>query len=114
MTTPLAANLTPVVEVVIGTGPLSAAPATSGINSRVRDRGPSADFLACIPHEYARRHLILSAGDDGGVELLLIADQTGPTAIFNVGVRLRKQVKTTKLPADELATAIDRASGTTA
>ena len=37
---------------------------------------PSDEFLSLITHEFARRHLVLSAGTDGGCEGLLIADST--------------------------------------
>src|SRR5690606_35611932 len=46
---------------------------------------------------------------DEGVETLLVAEQTRPTAIFNVGVRLGREVREVRgAAAEELATAIDR------
>jgi general secretion pathway protein E len=77
---------------------------------------PSADFLARIPHEFARRHLVLSAGrvEATGAELLLISDRTRPTAVFNVGVRLGRPVATRILDAEAVAVAIDRAYSTEA
>jgi general secretion pathway protein E len=69
---------------------------------------PSGAFLSLIPHEFARRHLILSAGDVDGTEQLLIAPTTRPSAVFNVGVRLGRPTHATPAVAEEIATAIDR------
>lgn len=75
-------------------------------------RPPSTDFLALIPHEFARRHLVLSAGaaSHAGhtIEQLLVSEQTRPAAAYNVGVQLRRPVIAQLRPADELAAAIDR------
>ncbi len=70
---------------------------------------PSSEFLRQIPHEYARRHLILSTGNHEGTELLLISDRTRPATAFNVGVRLGRPVQTTIGAAERIATAIDAA-----
>jgi general secretion pathway protein E len=70
---------------------------------------PSAEFLSLIPHEFARRHLILSDGEREGAELLLVAPATAPLAVFNVGVRLGRRTRTTPAAAEEIAAAIDRA-----
>ncbi len=80
--------------------------ATAASNSNA---SPSTDFLNLIPHDYARRHLILSAGTRDGCEDLLITDSTPATAVFNVGVRLGRPVCTTQADAEGLAAAIDRA-----
>src|SRR5215475_10764564 len=69
---------------------------------------PSPEFLALITHDFARRHLILSAGCDGGVERLIVAEQTRPAPIFNVGVRLGRPVQSAVGPAEEIAAAIDQ------
>lgn len=69
---------------------------------------PTAEFLGLIPHEYARRHLILSAGIVGVAEKLLVADSTGPASTFNVGVRLQRPVLATTVEGEALAGAIDR------
>ena len=47
---------------------------------------PSAEFVQKISHEYARRHLVLSAGTEDGVELLVVAESTLPQVAFNVGI----------------------------
>jgi general secretion pathway protein E len=70
---------------------------------------PSQEFLRLIGHEFARRHLILSAGCKEGVERLLVAESTRGMADFNVGVRLRRETEARIAPAEELAAAIDRA-----
>ncbi|MBX3322445.1 MAG: Flp pilus assembly complex ATPase component TadA [Phycisphaeraceae bacterium] len=70
---------------------------------------PSETFMRLIDHEFARRHLVLSAGCREGVELLLASAQTRPAAIFNIGVRLGCAVDVRTCPAEDLAIAIDRA-----
>ncbi|MCC6678247.1 MAG: type II/IV secretion system protein [Phycisphaerales bacterium] len=70
---------------------------------------PSLDFLRLIDHDYARRHLVLSAGIADGVERLLIAETTQPLPVFNVGVRLGRPVSTRQCPPESIASAIDRA-----
>src|SRR5262249_53829963 len=54
-------------------------------------------------------HLILSAGCIDGAELLLVSDQSRPTAVYNVGVALKRSVTTQVRPAEEIAAAIDAA-----
>jgi general secretion pathway protein E len=70
---------------------------------------PSPEFLKLVSHEFARRHLILSAGHSDGVEHLLVAEQTKPAPVFNVGVLLKRPIRHTIVPAESLAAAIDRA-----
>jgi len=71
---------------------------------------PSEEFLSLIGHDFARRHLILSEGvDAGGRERLVIAEGTRPMAVFNVGVRLGREIITRTEPAEAVAAAIDRA-----
>lgn len=77
---------------------------------------PSPEFLRLVPREFARRHLVLSAGcveEDGRtVERLLVSDtppRTRPHVAFNVGVRLGRPVRTLPAPAETLAAAIDPA-----
>jgi general secretion pathway protein E len=85
-------------------------PAERVVPLRPSEAVSSAEFLALIPHEYARRHLILSAGTEEGIEVLLFGEgRTKPTAVFNVGVRLGRATRTVPAPAEEIATAIDRA-----
>ena len=82
---------------------------------------PSRAFLDTVPHEFARRHLILSAGRLGEpatsadparpsapVEHLIVSDRTDPAATYNVGVALGVSVTTSVGPAESLAAAIDR------
>ncbi len=93
----------------------------------------SAEFLDRIPHEFARRHLILSAGtvvaaestsagvaitmrgtDNAGqggaaTEALLVAESTKPLAIHNVGFALKRSVITTLASPESIAVEIDRA-----
>ncbi|HRQ73813.1 MAG TPA: GspE/PulE family protein, partial [Phycisphaerales bacterium] len=75
----------------------------------VPDARPSAEFLACVSHEFARRHLILSAGVEEGAETLLVTEGARPTAALNVGVALGRSVRTRTAPPESLAAAIDRA-----
>jgi general secretion pathway protein E len=70
---------------------------------------PSPEFLRLVSHEFARRHLILSIGCVDNVEQLLISAQTRPAPAFNVGVLLRRPIKTTVAPAEVIAAAVDRA-----
>ncbi|MCL4743432.1 MAG: GspE/PulE family protein [Phycisphaerales bacterium] len=72
------------------------------------DAHPSAEFLACVSHEFARRHLVLSVGVEGGAETLLVAEGARPTVALNIGVRLGRPVRTRVAPAEALAAAIDR------
>ncbi|MBX3359542.1 MAG: type II/IV secretion system protein [Phycisphaeraceae bacterium] len=74
---------------------------------------PSPDFLRLVDHDFARRHLILSAGvspdgDGAPVESLLIAASTPPAAVHNTGVALGRRVTTTPAQPEEIASAIDR------
>ncbi|MFN0132483.1 MAG: GspE/PulE family protein [Phycisphaerales bacterium] len=70
---------------------------------------PTPEFLTLIPHDFARRHLVLSRGCVDGVERLAVADSTRPWIIFNVGVRLGRATTTTNEPAETIAAAIDAA-----
>jgi len=74
-----------------------------------RRSGPSPLFLSTIPHEFARRHLVLSAGSEGDRERLLVTSQTKPWIIHNVGVALKRKVITEFAPAETIAAAIDTA-----
>ncbi len=67
------------------------------------------EFLAVIPHDYARRHLVLGIGCDAGVERLMVAERTRPHAIFNVGVAMGRPVRAEVAPAEAVAAAIDAA-----
>jgi general secretion pathway protein E len=74
-----------------------------------RARTPSAHFLCTIPRDFARRHLVLSAGFDGDAECLLITGQTKPWIIHNISVSLGRKVTTELAPAESIAAAIDAA-----
>jgi general secretion pathway protein E len=70
---------------------------------------PTPDFLRLIPHEFARRHLILSCGATDGRERLLVSERSSPSAVFNTGVRLGRPVDPRPSDPESLAAAIDRA-----
>lgn len=70
---------------------------------------PSPLFLSTITHEFARRHLVLSAGFSGDAEHLLISSQTKPWIVHNVGVALRRPIRAEVAPAESIAAAIDAA-----
>src|SRR5262245_48730827 len=70
---------------------------------------PSREFLTLVPHEFARRHLILSTGVREGSETVLVADSTRPWIIHNVGVRLGRPVIATVGPGESIAAAVDAA-----
>ncbi|HMN39725.1 MAG TPA: GspE/PulE family protein [Phycisphaerales bacterium] len=70
---------------------------------------PSEEFLRLIPHDYARRHLLLSLGCLEGREALAVSGQTSSTAVFNTSVRLSRPVVTSLAAAEIIASAIDRA-----
>jgi general secretion pathway protein E len=70
---------------------------------------PTSHFLNTIPHEFARRHLVLSAGTVGAAELLVVAEQTKPWIVHNVGVALGRAVTTELRSAESIAAAVDEA-----
>ena len=76
------------------------------------DPRPSPEFLARVPHEFARRHLVLGlgliSGPEPATELIAVSSSTTPAAVFNLGVALGRRVVTRPLPAEALAAAIDR------
>jgi general secretion pathway protein E len=75
--------------------------------------GPSAEFLDRIPHEFARRHLVLSAGmandTTTNAESLLVASTTPPWIVHNVAAILGREVQARIEPAESIAAAIDGA-----
>ncbi|MCC6321907.1 MAG: type II/IV secretion system protein [Phycisphaerales bacterium] len=97
------AELKPVAGDVVPQPPLGAA------SLAVSPAQPSAEFLSLIPHAFARRHLVLSAGCHEGVELVLVGPGTPAHILFNVGVRLKRPIRTEPAAAEELAVSIDRA-----
>ena len=70
---------------------------------------PSAEFLRVIPHDFARRHLVLSVGVRDGAERLVRGPATAAAAILNVGVALGRRVEAEVGVPEEIATEIDRA-----
>lgn len=105
-----AAEDDPVNGVMEASGVASVAPAEPvRVAAPAAHGAPSPEFLGLIGHDFARRHLILSEGVADGQELLVITEGTRATAVFNVGVRLGRPVRTRTAPAEEVAAAIDRA-----
>jgi general secretion pathway protein E len=72
---------------------------------------PSREFLDLIPRDFARQHLILSAGRTGDTEDLLVSASSSAAAIFNTGVRLGVPVRTTVADAETIARRIDEEYG---
>jgi len=80
---------------------------------------PSERFLALVPHEFARLHLVLSAGVadgaagaepwEGRVERLLVSARTPSHIAMNVGTRLGAAVRLLVAADEEIAARIDRA-----
>ena len=97
----------------------------------------SKRFLELIPREFARRHLVVSqgmrrastakeadgtrdvpgdghevSGDEGmGGEVLVVAPNSDPAAIFNVGVRLNAALSVQEADGESIAQVIDEAYG---
>lgn len=78
-------------------------------HSELHPVSPSGDFLRLVPHDFARRHLIISQGEEGGCERLLVAQSTRAAAVHNVGVRLGKPVRTSIADGERIAALIDDA-----
>ncbi len=68
---------------------------------------PSARFLDRVPREYARRHLIISAGEVDGVDELWCAAATPETALFNVRVLLERDVHVVRAEDEVIVRLID-------
>lgn len=90
---------------VAGLPALSHAPVTA----TELTKAPSTDFLNLIPRDFARRHIIISAGLDEQTELLRCDTSTDPAAIYNTGVTLGRAVRVTIDDPEAIATDIDRA-----
>lgn len=85
-------------------------------------KGTAARFLELIPHEFARRHLVLPFGADAMLDAsvdraehasakhirVFIAASTASAAVHNIGVRLRLTPVARQAAAEGLAAAIDR------
>ncbi|MHC4414377.1 MAG: GspE/PulE family protein [Planctomycetota bacterium] len=74
---------------------------------QLRRDAVSEEFLAAVPRDFAREHLILSQGRLNGFERLAVAASTDPAAIFNAGVRLGVKVRVQVVDAEAIARAID-------
>ena len=83
-------------------------------SSELRPDKVGHEFLALVPRDFARAHLILSQGRADGVEQLAIAESTDPAAIFNVGVRLAVKVHPVIADAEAIARLIDEVYGRSA
>src|SRR5690606_39103022 len=70
---------------------------------------PSERFLSLVPRDFAREHLVLSAGRDGEVERMLVSERTDPAAAHNVGTRLGAWIECEVVDGEALARAIDAA-----
>ncbi len=81
------------------------------VNERVAP--PSAEFLARIPRDFARRHLVLSEGreehEGTAKERLAIAEHSHPAAVHNTGTALGVRIETRVVDPEELARRIDAA-----
>jgi general secretion pathway protein E len=69
----------------------------------------SIDFLTHIPRDFARDHGLLSQGTVDGAEVLAITATTSGDAVWNVGVRLGRPVRTIVTDGEVLQRAIDDA-----
>ena len=72
---------------------------------------PSSDFMACVSHDFARMHLVLSAGRVDDAEQLLVAESTPRCVIHNIGTMLDRAVSPVVVDPEQLASLIDAAFG---
>ncbi len=79
----------------------TAAPAAADPHEEAVCAAPSDTFLRLIPRDFARLHLIISAGAEGDTEHLLVSERTSAAAVWNTGTRLGTAI-TTEIVADEL------------
>lgn len=70
---------------------------------------PSPEFLAAIPRDFARRHLVLSGGRDSNLETLRCSAATPPWITGNVAVMLDMPVRTIIDDPERIAADADRA-----
>ena len=89
------------------------AAAAEAVMSEPAGAAPSEAFLRSVPRDFARQHLIVSDGHEGGVERLAIAERSDPAAVFNVGVRLGMPVQTVIGDEQSIAERIDAAYAST-
>ncbi len=99
-----------------GLSPFATAASSAGSPDRpeigVDPTQASREFLEKVPRDFARTHALLSQGtrdDARTLERLAVATATSLSAIFNVGVRLDRQVKAEVHDAETIVRAIDAA-----
>lgn len=72
----------------------------------------SVHFLKHISRDFASFHKVISQGSEDGAEILLADDTCSPAVIYNIGVRLNKNVKclsAESISREELLRCIDQA-----
>ncbi|MDA3961798.1 MAG: GspE/PulE family protein [Planctomycetota bacterium] len=69
----------------------------------------SAEFLAAVPHEFAREHGVLSQGVVDEVETILRSPTADANAVHNLGVCLGRRIAVVEADGELLARAIDEA-----
>lgn len=81
--------------------------------AEMRDAQPSVLFLERVPREFARLHLVVSAGsreaDGARTEILLMSARTPRHVTHNVGVRLGSRVEPIVTDDETIARRIDEA-----
>lgn len=95
-------------------------PIDAGAPASLADAAPTEDFLAKIPRDFARQHLICSIGirstqdSAGDEERLAVSARTPETIVLNVGVRLGRSVSSCIADDEEIARLVDRSYDTAA
>jgi general secretion pathway protein E len=91
------------------------AEALAGVRNERRTGVPSALFVERVPREFARLHLVVSAGarEEAGsrCETLLVSVRTPRHVVHNVGVRLGAGLEAVVTDDEEIARRIDEAYG---
>ena len=80
-------------------------------NGALSAQAVSPEFLAAVPRDFARAHLVLSQGRRNGHERLAVAQSTDPAAVFNIGVRMGLPVRSEIADPEAIARAIDEVYG---
>ena len=68
---------------------------------------PSDCFVQQIPRDFARRHLVVGEGEDGDVQMLVVAANTSAIAVRNVATRLARLIRTRVEDSERVARAVD-------
>ena len=91
-------------------------PIDTGPLASLADATPTEEFLAKIPRDFARQHLVCSIGTQedptGPQERLAVSARTPSTIVLNVGVRLGRDVVPVVAEDEEIARLVDRAYDT--